>query len=200
MSEFDVKEKRFEEDIESYLCSEGGYTKGNPASFDRKLALDKDTFLTFIKTSQPKSWERYLKIYGTECEKQIVDRFYREVKMVGLLRVLRQGFTDRGIKFRAVYWKPETSINPTTMAQYDSNVFHCTRQLHYSVSSESSIDMVLFMNGIPVVTMELKCQFTGQNTANAISQYKFDRAGNDAIFEFKTVYWYILPLTLPMYI
>lgn len=185
MSDFDVKEKRFEEDIESYLCTEGGYTKGNPTSFDRKLALDKDTFLTFIKTSQPKSWERYVKIYGTDSEKHIIDRFYREVKMVGLLRVLRQGFTDRGIKFRAVYWKPETSINPTTMAQYDSNTLHCTRQLHYSVSSENSIDMVLFMNGIPVVSMELKCQFTGQNTANAIAQYKFDRTGNDAIFEFK---------------
>ncbi|MCK9312719.1 MAG: DEAD/DEAH box helicase family protein [Eubacteriales bacterium] len=185
MSDFDVKEKRFEEDIESYLCTEGGYTKGNPTSFDRKLALDKDTFLTFIKVSQPKSWERYQKIYGTDSEKQILDRFFREVKMVGLLRVLRQGFTDRGIKFRAVYWKPETSINPTTMAQYDSNMLHCTRQLHYSVSSENSIDIVLFINGIPVVSMELKCQFTGQDTANAISQYKFDRAGNDAIFEFK---------------
>lgn len=185
MSDFDMKEKRFEEDIENYLCSEGGYTKGNPASFDRKLALDKDTFLTFIKTSQPKSWERYQKIHGTDSEKHIIDRFCREVKMVGLLRVFRQGFTDRGIKFRAVYWKPETSINPTTMAQYDSNILHCTRQLRYSVRNQNSIDIVLFINGIPVVTMELKCQFTGQNTANAISQYKFDRAGNDAIFEFK---------------
>lgn len=185
MSDFDVKEKRFEEDIESYLCTEGGYTKGNPAAFDRKLALDKNTLLTFIKTSQPKNWERYQKIYGTECERQIISRFNREVKMVGLLRVLRQGFTDRGIKFHAVYWKPETSINPTTLTQYDSNILHCTRQLHYSVSSEKSIDMVLFLNGIPVVSMELKCQFTGQNTANAIVQYKFDRIGNDAIFEFK---------------
>ena len=144
--------------IESYLCAEGGYTKGNPSSFDRKLALDKDTFLTFIKTSQPKSWERYVKIHGADSEKHIIDRFCREVKMVGLLRVFRQGFTDRGIKFRAVYWKPETSINPTTIAQYDSNILHCTRQLHYSVNSENSIDIVLFVNGIPVVSMELKCQ------------------------------------------
>lgn len=105
--------------------------------------------------------------------------------MVGLLRVFRQGFTDRGIKFKAVYWKPETSINPTTMAQYAANIFHCTRQLHYSVSSENSLDMVLFINGIPVVSMELKCQFTGQNTANAIAQYRFDRASKDTIFEFK---------------
>lgn len=185
MSDFDVKEKRFEEDIESYLCTEGGFTKGNPKTFDRKLALDRDTFISFIKESQPKQWERYVKIYGVDSEKQVIDRFCREVKMVGLLKVLRQGFTDRGIKFRVVFWKPETSINETIVKQYNSNIMHCTRQLHYSLQNENSIDIVLFMNGIPVVSMELKCQFTGQDTANAISQYKFDRAGNDAIFEFK---------------
>lgn len=185
MLDFDVKEKHFEEDIESYLCSEGGFIKGNPHNFDRKLALDKDAFLTFIKTSQSKQWERYVKIYGTDSEKQIIDRFCREVKMIGLLRVFRQGFIDRGIRFRAIFWKPETSINKTTAKQYESNIMHCTRQLHYSLCNENSIDIVLLLNGIPVVSMELKCQFTGQNTANAISQYKFDRAGNDAIFQFK---------------
>ena len=185
MPDFDTKEKRFEEDIETYLCTEGGYTKGNPKAFDRRLALDKSTFLSFVKASQPKQWERYVKIYGMDSEKQMIDRFCREVKMVGLLRVLRQGFTDRGIKFRAVFWKPETSINETTVKQYNSNIMHCTRQLHYSLQNENSIDMVLFLNGIPVVSMELKCQFTGQDAANAIAQYKFDRTGNDAIFGFK---------------
>ena len=62
---------------------------------------------------------------------------------------------------------------------------HCTRQLHYSLSNENSIDIVLFVNGIPVVSMELKCQFTGQSTVNAIEQYQFDRRGKDAIFAFK---------------
>lgn len=185
MSDFDVKERRFEEDIETSLTTTGGYKKGNPKTFDRKLALDKHIFIDFIKESQPKYWERYQKIYGADSEKQLVDRFCREVKMVGLLRVLRQGFTDRGIKFRIVYWKPETSINETTQKQYDANVFHCTRQLHYSEMNENSIDIGLLINGIPVVSMELKCQFTGQSIAHAIQQYKFDRAGKDAIFEFK---------------
>ena len=183
--DFDIKEKRFEQDIEDYLITQGGYFKGNPKSFDRKLALDKETFISFLKHSQPKTWERYEKIYGSDSEKQVIDRFCREVKMVGLLRVLRQGFTDRGIKFRVVFWKPETSINATSQTQYESNVLHCTRQLHYSLNNENSIDIVLFLNGIPVVSMELKCQFTGQNTTNAINQYKFDRAGKDAIFTFK---------------
>ena len=68
--------------------------------------------------------------------------------------------------------------------QYESNIFHCTRQLHYSVSNNNSVDIVLFLNGIPIVSMELKCQFTGQNATNAISQYKFDRSNKDQIFKF----------------
>lgn len=185
MSDFDVKEKRFEQDIEEYLITQGGYKKGNPASFDRQLALDTETFISFIKTSQPKKWERFEKIYGVDSEKQLVERFCREVKMVGLLKVMRKGFTDRGITFCVVFWKPETSINETTRTQYEANILHCTRQLHYSVLNENSIDIVLFVNGIPVVSMELKCQFTGQNTTNAINQYRFDRASKDTLFEFK---------------
>jgi len=185
MSDFDLKEKCFEEDIESYLCSKGGYTKGNPKDFDRKLALDTSAFVSFIKTSQPKEWERYVKIYGSESEAKIVERFCREVKMAGLLKILRKGFDDRGIHFRAIFWKPETALNKTRVEQYEANIFHCTRQLHYSLLNENSIDIVLLINGIPVVSMELKCQFTGQSTDNAINQYKFDRASKDAIFEFK---------------
>lgn len=185
MSDFDVKEKRFEQDIESYLVTNGGYTKGNPSDFDRKLGLDTKTFISFIKESQPRQWERFEKIYGADSEKQIIERFSREVKLIGLLKVLRQGFTDRGIKFKVVFWKPETSINETTAKQYNDNIMHCTRQLHYSLKNENSIDIVLFINGIPVVSMELKCQFTGQSTTNAIQQYKFDRVSKDAIFTFK---------------
>lgn len=185
MSDFDVKEKIFEQDIEEYLITSGGYVKGNPSAFDRKLAMDKDTFVSFVKKSQPAQWQRYEKIYGADSENKIVERFNREVKMTSLLNVFRHGFTDRGIKFRAVFWKPETTLNTTSQNQYEANIFHCTRQLHYSLQNENSIDIVLFINGIPVVSMELKCQFTGQDTSNAIQQYKFDRASKDTIFAFK---------------
>lgn len=185
MSDFDIKEKRFEQDIEEYLITSGGYVKGNSFTFDRKLALDKGPFVSFIKASQPAQWQRYEKIYGADSENKIVERFNREVKMTSLLNVLRHGFTDRGIKFRAVFWKPETTLNVTSQNQYEANIFQCTRQLHYSVLNENSIDIVLFINGIPVVSMELKCQFTGQDTSNAIQQYKFDRASKDTIFAFK---------------
>ncbi len=107
------------------------------------------------------------------------------MRQLGLLKVLRKGFSDRGINFKLVFWKPESSINETAAEQYAQNNLVCTRQLRYSPNSENSIDIVLFLNGIPVVSMELKCQFTGQDTENAIRQYKFDRAGKDTIFEFK---------------
>lgn len=185
MTNFDYKEKRFEQDIEEYFITKGGYQKGNPKAFDKDKALDIQIFIEFIKSSQPKQWERYQKIYGADSETQLIDRFCREVRHIGLLKVLREGFTDRGIKFRVVFWKPETSINETTKAQYNANILHCTRQLHYSLANNNSIDIVLFLNGIPVVAMELKCQFTGQNVYDAIKQYKQDRAGKETILQFK---------------
>ena len=75
MSDFDVKEKRFEEDIEDYLTHHGGYTKGDPKKFNRESGLEEDTFVEFIKTSQPKKWERYVKIYAENSEKQINESF-----------------------------------------------------------------------------------------------------------------------------
>lgn len=185
MIDLNLTEKQFESDIEYSLLTYGGYAKGDAKTFDRTVALDVGTLISFVKATQPKSWEKYETIYGTSCEKSFVERFCKEVRSLGLLSVLRHGFKDRGITFRVVYWKPETSINQTAQAQYERNVLHCTRQLHYSVSNENSIDIVLFLNGIPVVSMELKNQFTGQDTDNAIHQYKFDRASKDTIFEFK---------------
>ena len=185
MIDLNLTEKQFESDIEYSFLTYGGYAKGDAKAFDRTVALDVGTLISFVKATQPKSWEKYETIYGTSCEKSFVERFCKEVRSLGLLSVLRHGFKDRGITFRVVYWKPETSINQTAQAQYERNVLHCTRQLHYSVSNENSIDIVLFLNGIPVVSMELKNQFTGQDTDNAIRQYKFDRASKDTIFEFK---------------
>ena len=186
MPDFDHREKQFEQDIESWMLQYGGYEKGKPFSFDPDTALDKNVFLSFIRNTQPKKWERYTRIYQENSEKAIIDRFQREVRTVGLLKVLRKGFTDRGINFRVVFWKPETRLNETDAERYAANILHCTRQLHYSVQyPNKSIDIVLFLNGIPVVSMELKDQFTGQDITNAISQYRFDRSGKEPIFAFK---------------
>ena len=109
------KEEQFEADIEAYLCSPaGGYVRGNPAAFDRELGLDTGTLLAFVKASQPKVWQQHAKIYGADSEPQFLRRFTKSVRDVGLLKVLREGFMDRGHKFRVVFWQPETGINPDT--------------------------------------------------------------------------------------
>ncbi len=185
MSDDLLKEKNFEDAIEKSLIEQGGYKKGNPHYFDRSLALDTETLLTFIEVTQPKKWEKYCTVYGSDAKESFIKRFDKEVTSRGLLDVLRKGFKDRGIEFKVCFFKPETSLNDDNIKKYEQNILHCTRQLHYSVRNENSIDIVLFLNGIPVVSMELKCQFTGQSAINAINQYKFDRASKDKIFEFR---------------
>ena len=180
-----LKEKNFEEAIENYLITEGGYKQGNPNNVNRSTALDEDTFLKFIQTTQPIEWEKHCKNYPNNPEQALLKRFQDEVSSTDLLFVLRHGFKDRGIKFYPCYFKPETSMNPEHNLKYSQNILHCTRQMKFSLQDERSIDIVLLLNGIPVVSMELKNQFTGQNATNAINQYKFDRATKDKMFEFK---------------
>lgn len=180
-----LKEKNFEEAIENYLITEGGYQKGNPSNLNRATALDEDTFLKFIQTTQPREWEKHCKNYPSNPEQALLKRFQDEVSSTDLLFVLRHGFKDRGVKFYPCYFKPETSMNPEHNQKYSQNILHCTRQMKFSLLDERSIDIVLLLNGIPVVSMELKNQFTGQDATNAINQYKFDRATKDKMFEFK---------------
>ncbi len=185
MSDAMLKEKNFEEAIENYLITSGGYVKGNPENLDRATALDKETLLKFIQTTQPKEWEKHCKNYPIDPESALLKRFQDEVAATNLLQVLRHGFKDRGVKFSVCYFKPETTLNPDTVEKYNQNILHCTRQMKFSLFDERSIDIVLLLNGIPVVSMELKNQFTGQDVNNAIKQYKFDRATKDKLFEFK---------------
>ena len=180
-----LKEKNFEEAIENYLITEGGYEKGVPEHLNRATALDEDTFLRFIQITQPREWEKHCKNYPTNPEQALLKRFQDEVSATNLLQVLRHGFKDRGVKFYPCFFKPETTLNPETVERYNQNILHCTRQMKFSLLDERSIDIVLLLNGIPVVSMELKNQFTGQDVSNAINQYKFDRATKDKMFEFK---------------
>lgn len=185
MQETLLKERNFEEAIENYLITEGGYEKGNPDNLNRASALDEDTFINFIKTTQPTEWEKHTRNYPNNPEQALLRRFQEEVSATNILQVLRHGFKDRGVKFYPCYFKPETTMNPEHNKRYSQNILHCTRQMKFSLLDERSIDIVLLLNGIPVVSMELKNQFTGQDVSNAISQYKFDRATKDKMFEFK---------------
>ena len=175
-------EQTFEEAIELSLLSEG-YEKGNADSFDRELAIDKPTVLRFLQTSQPKEWKRLSDIHGPIIEEKIIERLCNELDQNGTLHVLRKGITDHGVKFAFAFFKPESGLNPETESLYKQNILQVARQVHYHPKNENSLDLVLSLNGIPVATIELKNEFTGQNVGNAERQYKFDRESNAPIFK-----------------
>ena len=180
----DIKERRFEEDIESYMLSEGGYTKGSDSTFDREKGLDLTKLIKYIEATQPREWERYQKIYGTDSISKLYKRFDESVEMQGMLHVLRHGIEDRGIKLKFASFKPETSLNPAVIENYNANIVECIRQFHYSTQNNNSIDMVLMLNGIPVVALELKNQLTGQDVSDAKKQYRTNRDAKEICFGF----------------
>lgn len=180
----DDKEKRFEQDIESFLLEHGGYVKGSMASYNAEKAIDIETLITFIKASQPKQWERYLRNYKEDAENKLYKRLNEEIENNGLIHVLRNGINDRGVKLNIAYFKPESSLNPDTVKLYNDNILTCTRQFAYSTENHNTIDMVLSLNGIPIVALELKNQLKGQSVENAKTQFMYDRNPKELVFQF----------------
>ena len=180
-----INEKAFEEAIEQSLITRGGYVKGDPAQFDRTLAIDVATLFNFIKDTQKDEWDKLAQVHGAEIEKKLLYRLNQELDTRGMLDCLRNGITDYGRKFKLAYFKPVSKLNPETQKLYDKNILTVTRQVHYSIKDESSIDMLLSLNGLPIATIELKNPFTGQNVENAKRQYKYDRDEHELLFQFK---------------
>jgi len=179
-------EKAFEENIENSLLSKpGGYLKGDPAAYDRELALDTAALLKFIKDTQKDEWDKLAGVHGADTEKKFLSRLTQELETRGMLDCLRNGVTDYGKKFKLAYFKPVSKLNPETQKLYDKNILTATRQLHYSLKNENSVDVLLLLNGLPIATLELKNQFTGQNVKNAKAQYKYDRDETELLFQFK---------------
>lgn len=179
-------EKAFEEAIIDSLTTDGGYQLGSNANFDRELALDKLTLLQFIHNSQPQAWKKLAEIHGNTVEEKFTRRLYQELNLRGMLDVLRYGVTDYGVRFKLAYFKPASNLNPETLAFYNQNILTVTRQLHYSTHSQNSIDLLLSINGLPVTTVELKNQFTGQDVENAKQQYVISRHSHELLFQFKS--------------
>lgn len=180
----DIKEKRFEQDIESYMLNYGGYTKGDLSTYNRETAIDLPKLIQYIKATQPKEWQKYERNYGADAEKRLYKRFQECVDTFGLTYVLKHGFEDRGAKIKIVSFKENTTLNDSVLADYNSNIVTCTRQFKYSTENENSIDMVLSVNGIPVVALELKDQLTWQSVANAKKQFMTDRNPKEFCFRF----------------
>jgi type I restriction enzyme R subunit len=178
-------EKAFEEAIETCLLERGGYFKGDPADFSRELAFDKKTIFAFLQETQPEAWEKSSVIHGTDAESKILQRLFKELDNRGTLDVLRNGLIDYGVRYRMAYFKPASGLNPETERLYNLNRLTVTRQVKYSTKNENSIDMLLSLNGLPVATVELKNQFTGQDVGNAKRQFIEDRDPRELLFQFK---------------
>lgn len=182
----ETKEKRFEADIEQYLLTEGGYDKATMDGYDKKRAINMSVLVEFIEKTQPKVWAKYQSLYGAESEKQLYKIFQKNVADFGLVHVLRKGIKDKGLEIRFVYFAPTSDLNDDLVEKYRSNIITETRQFFYSEEVKNSIDMVLSVNGIPVVALELKNQLTNQSVLNAKHQWKFDRDPKELLFNFNT--------------
>ena len=171
------KEMNFEEHIESHLLN-SGYRKRTPEEYDKALCLIPNEVIQFIQATQPKEFEKLEKQYGADTSPKLLERIAREVGKYGVLYVLRKGVADRGAKFKLAYFQPSSGMNPEHQTLYQGNRFSVVRQLKYSQKNENSIDTALFLNGLPIVTIELKNSLTGQTLENAEKQYKHDRLPN----------------------
>ncbi len=179
-------EKKFEKHIETYLKS-NGFISLDYKNFDRNLCLLKDSFLKFIKLTQKDKWVRLEEIYGNDLENKVFSRISSEISKRGIIDVLRNKVSDRGVHLDLCYFEPKSDLNPEHKELFKLNQFSLVRQLHYSTTNENSVDMVLFLNGIPIISMELKNQLTGQNYKHSENQFRYDRDPKELFFQFKRI-------------
>jgi len=179
-------EKQFEANIEEYLISPaGGYQQADASGYRDSIdmALDIKTLVRFVKTTQPLVWQRFEK----QCNSDPLRKFYKcfedAVQADGLVSVLRHGFRHRGMDFKVCYFKPESTLNDLAVKHYKQNICQCIRQWHYSAQNNNSVDMMLAINGIPLVAIELKNQLTGQSIDNAKTQWMYDRDYREPVFK-----------------
>lgn len=183
-------EARLEYAIIDHLTTQGGYVfvdyrEGAAKDrYDKLRALDPALVLGFIQTTQEKMWKRLEAIHKEETGKVVLDHLVKELDTKGMLKVLRQGFKCYGKKLRVAVFAPNNRMNPDTLTLYSQNVLTVTRQLYYGATHSKSLDLALFLNGLPIATAELKNPLSGQTVEDAKKQYKKDRDHREPLFEF----------------
>ena len=201
----DAKEKNLEEDIEAFLCSEeGGYLTCDDRHSLRYVedgsyqvvdggyktlpgrGVDVYTLVNFVQTTQTKAWERFEHACNSDPAAKFAKVFSDAVDANGIVHVLKHGFKHRGIQFKVAYFKPESGLNESAADRYAKNVCRCIRQFHFAETGNQTIDMVLDVNGIPMVGIELKDQFTGQDVEDAMRQWREDRDPRCACLKFNS--------------
>lgn len=178
-----TSEAAFETAIETVLLADG-YSRVDAKGYDRERAIFTDAALDFIRATQGKVWEKLEALHGEQTGARVLESLCNWLDTHGTLATLRHGFKCFGRTLRVAFFRPAHGLNPELEARYQANRLGLTRQLHFSPKSEKSLDVVLSVNGIPVVTLELKNPLSGQTVANAIQQYRNDRDPREPIFEF----------------
>jgi type I restriction enzyme R subunit len=171
------KEINFEVEICEHLAKHGWtYADNAAAEYDRKLALFPADVLEWVQATQSAAWDALTKNHGAIAGDMLLSRLRQSIDQRGTLHVLRHGFDVLGLKkeIRLAEFKPALAVNPDILARYAANRLRVVRQVRYSQYNENSIDLVLFLNGVPVATVELKTDFT-QTIDDAVDQYRFDR-------------------------
>ena len=171
------REIELEKEICGHLGAHGWlYEEGYAAGYDRKLALFPADLVAWVRATQPDAWDALAKNHGAAAEATLLDRARKQLDDRGTLDVLRHGIEMLGLRqpLALSQFKPALAMNPETLAKYAANRLRAVRQVRYSLQNENCIDLVLFLNGLPVATVELKTDFT-QSVEDAIDQYRFDR-------------------------
>jgi len=182
-----TKEIHYEAHIENHLVNVvNEYHVVSPSEYNKELCVIPSEIIAFIKDTQPDKYKALEEQYGANVDNQIVNNVARNLSKNKTLHVLHHKIKDRGQALNMVYFQPANNKSPEHEAWYKKNRLAIVRQLQYSNKNSNEIDIVLFINGIPVVTMELKNALTGQNHHNAIKQYIKDRnPKGEAFLEFK---------------
>lgn len=180
-----TKENGLETLIVDWLVQHNGYEQGTNADYNQEFALDEVRLFRFLSTTQPAEMEKLGVNKSEQKKRQFLTRLSHEISRRGIIDVLRNGVKVYPADLILFYLTP-TEQNEKAKALFAKNLFSVTRQLRYSTEANKlALDLCLFINGLPVITMELKNSLTGQCTADAVEQYKEDRAPHDLLFSFK---------------
>ena len=180
----DTTEKGLEQHITEYLVTENGYVLRTSQDYDNINCIDAEILFRFLKNTQPKAIEKLKRYHKDLFKQKILKRINDQIKQKGIIEVLRKGITDgfTDTKLRLFYDKPVSHYNTQNNELYAANIFSVMRQVYYSTKNKNSLDVVSFINGLPIISFELKNELTKQNVSHAIKQYKKDRDPNEELF------------------
>jgi type I restriction enzyme R subunit len=189
----DTSEKGLEAHITQHLCLVNGFEERHFDNYNRSECVDEELLFKFLEDTQPKEVAKLKLSHGTNFRQRILYLVNRKIKdetvvnekcLGGIINLLRTDITDgnTGIKLKLLYDKPVSNLNTKDAELFEKNIFSVTRQVHFSTQSEKSLDLVISINGLPVITFELKNELTKQNVKDAIKQYKTTRDPKEELF------------------